>query len=439
MDAELKQTIEELGTAVKQFEDVHKRVEDLEAKGQKAPDIEEQLGKIDGAVSAAQKAKDALEKQQGTIDDLTKKSEDAELASTKLREELDELAKKSMTPAGGGQDVRPEVAEHQKAFNTFLRKGEQEAGGDSHLRDLQLKATNTISNPDSGYGVPTVIDDQIIEVEREIVAMRSVCDQMTISTPDYKKLVNRGGAGSGWVGETDARPETNTPQLDQIPAFMGEIYANPASTQISLEDPIIDVEAWISREVAIEFSEQEDIAFTSGNGVNKPRGLMHYPTAAITDKAGTRPFATFEAVQATQNPGQIGGDDLIDAIHSLRAGYKSNAQWMCNNLTVAALRKLKDAEGNYLWRPGLIEGQPATLLTHTIVMNESIPDLNGAVAGDVPLLYGNFQRAYLILDRIGTSILRDPFTNKPYVHFYTTKRVGGMAVDSLAVKFIAIT
>ena len=126
-------------------------------------------------------------------------------------------------------------------------------------------------------------------------------------------------------------------------------------------------------------------------------------------------------------------DDLVDLIYALKKGHRTGAQWMMNGKTLSVIRKWKDTDGNYLWQPGLLAGQPSQILGYGIVENEDMPDVG---ANATPVLFGNYARAYWIFDRIGIRSLRDPFTNKPYVHFYTTKRVGGMLVDSEAVKIL---
>ncbi|WP_134638343.1 phage major capsid protein, partial [Pseudomonas aeruginosa] len=211
------------------------------------------------------------------------------------------------------------------------------------------------------------------------------------------------------------------------------LYANPQATQTSLDDMFFDAEGWLNSEVGREFSEKEGSAFLLGDGVNKPKGLLAYPFAVAGDK--TRPYGTLQRL-VSGNAGALNGDNLIDLVQAVKAGYRRAGVWMMNNLTVAYVRKLKDSEGNYLWRPGLEVGQPSSLLGYGITENEDMPD----IAADAnALAFGDFKRAYTIVDRIGTRVLRDPYTNKPYVGFYTTKRVGGMLVDSQAVKVLTLS
>lgn len=347
-----------------------------------------------------------------------------------FKKNTEEALKKKGRPGLTGGDDNEDVAEHKKAFGGYVRKGREDG-----LRELEQKAINLGTDADGGYGVPEELDRNITQLERDSSVMRTIANVITVGTDEYKKLVNIGGAGSGWVGETDARPGTNTPKLAQIAPYFGEIYANPAVTQKSLDDIFFDVEAWLAEELAWEFTQQEGAAFITGNGTLKPKGFLAYANSAVTDKAGTRPFGTLQFVTSGAAAALSNADRLIDLVHSLRRGYRQNAKFLGNNLTLAALRKLKDSDGNYLWRPGLEAGVAGTLLGYGYEEDESMPDI---AADALPLAFGDFKRGYTIADVRGTRVLRDPFTNKPYVQFYTTKRVGGGVMDSLAIKLLKI-
>jgi HK97 family phage major capsid protein len=261
-----------------------------------------------------------------------------------------------------------------------------------------------------------------------------------VGTSDYKKLVNKRGTASGWVGETDARGNTNTPQLAELAAFMGEIYANPQATQQMLDDVFFDAEKWLGEEVSTEFSYQENIAFTTGDGANKPKGFLAYATAAQNDAArafGTiQYFATGQAAALRPSTAAANAaDDLLDMIYSLKEAYRAGALFLMNSLTTAQFRKLKDQQGNYIWQPSMQAGQPDTIHGYGVRTAESMPDI---AANTLPVAFANWKLAYTIVDRIGSRVLRDPFTNKPYVGFYTTKRVGGMLVNSQAIKLLKV-
>lgn len=389
-------------------------------------DVAEALGKkFDEFKEKNDKRIDGLEaekgKLSGQVDTLNEKLSELDELKSNLEKELLSLKR----PDGTGTKA---ASEHKAAFMQFVRKGV-----DAGLGELQAKALQIGVESDGGFAVPEELDRSIIELLRDSSPMRQVCNQITVGTPDYKRLVNLGGNGAGWVGETDARPATNTPTLGQIQAFMGEIYANPQATQTSLDDMFFDAEGWLNTEVGRDFSEKEGNAFLLGNGVNKPKGLLAYALDVKGDD--TRAFGVLQKL-ITGTAGTVTGDNLIDLIHSLKAGYRANGTWMMGNLSVAYMRKLKDSEGNYLWRPGLEAGAPSVLLGYGITENEDMPD----IAADAnAIVFGDFKRAYTVVDRIGTRVLRDPYTNKPYVGFYTTKRVGGMLVDSQAVKVLTLS
>lgn len=391
-----KAVAEELGRKFDEFKTTNdKRVEAIEAEKGK---LAEQVDTLNGKLSELDKLKSGLEK---------------EIAALKRP---------------GGPGIKADVSEHKAAFMQFVRKGREDG-----LPELEAKALQTTVDADGGYAVPEELDRSILELLRDESPMRQVCNHITVSTPDYKKLVNLGGAGSGWVGEADARPATGTPTLAQIVAHMGEIYANPQATQTSLDDIFFNAEAWLQSEVAIEFAKQENLAFLSGNGVNKPKGLLAYDLSTDSDK--TRDFGKLQKL-VSGAAGSFTGDNLITLIYALKRGYRSNASWMMSGLTVSKARLLKDSQGNYLWQPGLQAGQPSSLMGYGIVENEDMPD---PAADANAILFGDFRRAYTVVDRIGTRVLRDPYTNKPNVGFYTTKRVGGMATDTQAVKVLTLS
>ncbi|MBS1170030.1 MAG: capsid protein [Burkholderiaceae bacterium] len=355
-----------------------------------------------------------LEKGQGTAE-LEAKLEKMDEALSKQSELIKELETKGNRPGTTGED-----SEYKAGFLQFVRKGD--ASG------IETKAVNTTADADGGYAIPEEIDRNIIQLLRKETPMRLLASSMTVGTEDYKKLINIGGATTGWVDEDDARTGTDNPKLAQVAPFFGEIYANPAATQKSLDDVFFDVEAWINSEVVQAFTEAENAAFTSGNGTKKPKGFLAYTTAATADSA--RALGTLQHVISGAATA-ITADGLLDLIYSLKSGYRRNASFTMNGLTVAAARKLKDEQKNYLWQPGLQNGEPDRLCGYGVVENDDMPDV---AADALALAFGDFKRGYLIVDRIGVRMLRDPYTNKPYVQFYTTKRVGGGVMDSNAIK-----
>lgn len=344
-----------------------------------------------------------------------------------LKEKLEAVEKKAARPGQRFATGEDEADEYKSAFDGFMRKGDESA-----LEELHSKSMNTGSDTDGGYAVPEQLDRNVSETLKDDVTMRSVANIITLSTGEYKKLFNLHGAGSGWVGEEDSRPKTDGPKLAQIKPFMGEIYANPEATQKLLDDSFFSVESWLLSEIRDEFAEQEEAAFTHGDGLNKPKGFLAYEMTAQKDNARTfGKLQKFTAAAATA----ITGDELLTLLYGLRKKYRRGARWMMNGNSIAAIRKLKDSEGNYLWAPGLQAGQPSGVLGYSISENEEMPDI---AAGANAVAFGDFRRGYTIVDRMGTRILRDPYTNKPFVSFYTTKRVGGMLADSNAIKVLAL-
>jgi HK97 family phage major capsid protein len=267
--------------------------------------------------------------------------------------------------------------------------------------------------------------------------VRSIARVISISAASYSKLVNLGGATSGWVGENDSRSSTGTPTLSKLEFPAMEIYANPYASQTLLDDASVDIGAWLADEVAIEFAEEEGAAFVTGNGVAKPRGLLSYDFVANASwswgKVGY--VASGKAATLDTDTGKNGAEKLISLIHALKQGYRQNARFMMNTTTLETLRTLKDANAQYVWQPSIKEGVPATLFGYQVTDDDNMPSIG---ADQYPILFGDFQRAYLIVDRQGIRVLRDPYSNKPYVSFYTTKRVGGGIQNFQAVKALKI-
>lgn len=348
----------------------------------------------------------------------------------RLSATVDELAKKANRPgAPGAEGDEALQAEHKSAWLKWVRKGD-----DAGLADIERKAMNVGTPADGGYAVPIQQDRDIMRLLTDLSPMRQVCRVMTVGTEDYRKLVNLGGTASGWVGETDARPATAGPTLAQLKPSFGELYANPEVTQKALDDIFFDVEGELSQDISESFAVLEGKAFLSGTGTNQPVGLLTAKTSAEADSA--RAFGTVQHIAtgvADNFPAKDPADILIDIIYSMKAGYRTGAQFMVNSMTLATMRKWKDGQGNYIWQPAMQNGQPGSIFGYGYVTNEDMPS---AGAGAIPVVFANFQQAYVIFDRVGIRSLRDPYTNKPFVGFYTTKRVGSMIANTQAVKFL---
>ena len=308
--------------------------------------------------------------------------------------------------------------------NGYLRRGSE----------VELKSVTGTVPADGGYAVPQEIDAAIDATLRDISPIRSVANVVRVGSAGYRKLVTQNGVTSGWASETATRPETATPTFNEIVPSFGELYANPAATQAMLDDAAFDVESWLAEEIATEFAKAEGAAFVNGDGVHKPKGFLRSAVASTGD--ATRPFGTLQYVAA----GAAGGfasanpqDRLIELVHALRAPYRQGASWVMNASTLATIRKFKTSEGAFIWQPGLSSGQPDMLLGYPVVEAEDMPDI---AAGSLSIAFGNFRAGYLIAERTETSILRDPYSNKPYVHFYATKRLGGAVTNSEAIKLM---
>jgi HK97 family phage major capsid protein len=398
-EKDVKQVADELGVKFTEFKKQNdKRIDAINAE--KAT-LAENVSGLSETVKALQKSKDTLQDQ------------------------LTQFQLKSNRP--GSTELNQDQTEHKKAFGNFMRKGHEDG-----LAELEKKSMSVGTNADGGFAVPEELDRNIIELLRNATPMRQAANIITIGGSDYKKLVNLHGVGSGWVGEETERPATNTPTLAQIAPFMGEIYANPQATQQMLDDAFFNVESWLAAEVQTEFSEKENTAFTLGDGLLKPKGFLAYPTAATGDK--TRAFGTLEH-RTTGSVGSVAADDIVKLIFALKKGYRNGAMFMGSTDLLSDLMVLKDSTGQYLWRPGLESGESSTLRGYKYEENDDMPDV---AAGSLPLSFSNFNRGYTIVDRMGTRILRDPYTNKPFVGFYTTKRVGGFVTDSQAIKLLKV-
>ena len=346
-----------------------------------------------------------------------------------LKAELDVLKAKIASGAIQGQRPALDGVKSQEAnvfAEQYLRRG-IETG-------LEVKAIGNSSDSIGGYAVPKEIDEQIDSTLLAISPIRSIANVVKVGSAGYRKLIASGGTPSGWVGFEADRPETGTPDFTEIVPASGELYANPAASQQMLDDAMFDVEAWLAQEIGQEFARAEGAAFVGGTGVNQPLGFLSSPTSAALDSA--RPMGTLQTI----GTGVAGGfaasdpeDVLIDLVQSLRSPYRQGAVFVMNSATAAEIRKFRTADGAFMFQPSLAAGQPATLLGYPLIEAEDMPDI---AAGSHSIAFGNFKAGYVIAERNATTILRDPYTHKPYVHFYATKRVGGQVVNSEAIKLL---
>lgn len=398
------------------------------------------LGELKAAFEAFKAERDeeiaALRKGQADVVK-TEKVDRINSEITALQRTLDEVnqAIAALRLGSTGDSADPAVTEHAQAFNAWFRKGDRAI--DADLRGLEVTAgLATDSDPDGGYLVPEETSNTIDRVVGTVSVMRELATVLPIGTDTYKKLMNMGGASSGWVGEKSDRPETDTPTLRELIFNAQELYANPATTQKALDDARLDIASWLANEVAIEFAEQEGAAFISGDGSNKPRGILGYDTVANSSYAwGKVGFVKSGVAAALTDSSNNGSDALISLYYALKQQYRNGASWLMSDAVMETVRKFKDGDDNYLWSPASSAGEVPSFLGKPVRTDDNMEEI---AAGKFPVAFGNFQRAYLIVDRFGTRVLRDPFTNKPYVHFYTTKRVGGGIQNFEALKLLKV-
>ena len=359
-----------------------------------------------------------------------------------LEQEVDAInASVSALRVGGGGDVcgPAETRKALNAFGSFIKTGQPDA-----MHELRPHAAATTDGgPDGGYLVPREVGDTILHRQLDGSPMRRLATVRSVNSDSFEQLINAGGGTAAWVGERQARPETDSPDWRGLTFPAHEIYANPSVSQKLLDDSAFDVALDVTQTLAEDFDEKEGASFITGTGVNQPRGFLSYPTPVTTADA-TRAFGTLQYVPsgvaaALNDSTHNGGDTLIDVVYTLRAPYRRNATWLMNSKTAGVVRKLKTlsgaGEGEYIWQNSLAAGQPPLLCGYPVEFDENMPDVG---ANAFPIAFGDFKRGYMITDRIGVRILRDPFTNKPYVMFYATKRVGGGLLHSDAIKLLKI-
>lgn len=387
-EGDVTQIVASLQKAFADFKSEHqKQLDDVKA-GLPASDHAEKLVKFDAEISALQAA----------VDEANLK-----------------IAAASMATAGGPKDK-----EYTDSFKAHMKRGEVQASLNKGAAD------------EGGYLAPVEWDRTITDKLVQVSPIRQLATVQTIGSAGFKKLYNNRGTVSGWVGETAARPQTATATFGSLDFIPGEIYANPAATQQLLDDAEVNLETWLAGEVQTEFAYQEGKAFVSGDGANKPFGFLTYATGGAN--AAKHPWGAIATV-ASGAVGAIDSDAILDLIYALPSEYAGNASFALNRNTLGLVRKLKDGQNNYLWQPSYVAGQPSTLGGYPV---REVPDMPDVAANALAIAFGDFRRGYLIVDRAGVRVLRDPFTNKPYVMFYTTKRVGGGVNDPAAIKIMKI-
>ena len=377
------------------------RLDEIERKASADPLLEAKVARIDQAVASAQARLDRVvsEARRPVLGD---GSPAGSFAAT--------------FPTGGGME------ETKAAFDGYLKTG--------NAHGLELKTGLSTAADSGGYVVPPETERAI---DRRLMAgspMREIATVRTIGAGGFRKPVSTAGVTAGWVAETAPRPETDPATLALLEFPAADLYASPAATQSLLDDAMINLDEWLAAEVEDAFAAQETTAFVSGDGINKPKGFLSYDIVAeaghgwgeigYVASGGAGAFAA-------SNP----ADRLIDLIYAPKARYRPNGRFVMNRRTVSTVRKFKDADGNYIWQPATRAGETASLLGYPVTEIETMPDI---AADSAAIAFGDFQRGYLIVDRAGVRVLRDPYSAKPYVLFYTTKRVGGGVQNFDAIK-----
>ncbi|MCC5980350.1 MAG: phage major capsid protein [Oceanicaulis sp.] len=340
-------------------------------------------------------------------------------ALTRQKAALDRMHVDASRPALSG---RKGVS--QPGWNAYVRRGDASAL-------IEAKALSAGSPGDGGYVAPPETEALINRLISESSPIRAIASVRQTTSHTFRKPVSLGGAAAGWSAETGSRTETNTPELTLIEFPTAELYAMPAATPVILDDALADVDQWLAEEVRDVFAAEEGKAFVSGNGTNQPRGFLSYDK----EPEGTQSWGEigYVASGAAGDFDEDPVDALIDLVYAPATAYRANARFVMNRQTVSRVRKLKDADGHYIWQPSTVAGEAASLMGYPLTEAEDMPDIG---ANQFAIAFGDFERGYLVVDRQGIEVLRDPYSAKPYVLFYTTKRVGGGVQDFNAIKLM---
>lgn len=337
---------------------------------------------------------------------------------------------------GSGGEIAGDP-EYSQVFASYFKRGDAEGevkrlNGEGWRANVQA-AMSVGTDSDGGYLAPVEWDRRIRQALVNVSPMRRLAEVKVTTVNAYSTVWNNAQWGSGWVGETATRPQTTSANLSPITFAHGEIYAQPAITQRLLDDAGLNMEQWLASEVQNEFARQEAIAFISGNGTNKPFGLLQYVPGGAAESE--HPAGTLGITNSGDAATIPNTDILVDFTYELGAPYRQNATWLMNGQTAAFIAKMKDGDGNYIWRESLTAGQPSQLLGRPVEIDEGMPNIG---AGNLPIAFGDFRAGYVINDRTGIRVLRDPYTAKGFVLFYATKRVGGGVQDPNAIRLLQI-
>lgn len=428
---EAKAAVDALNTAFAEFRRTNDdRIKQIEAKGVSDPLLQQKLDQVNADITKHNAIVDGFSAIEAKVNRLERGGDRGEKGNV-----LDAGAKTFNSSLLAhcrqyGREFKAvtleEYTQYKESLSTWLHRGDQV------LTELERRAMSVGSDPDGGVLVTPDISGRIVRKVFETSPIRQIASAQTISTDALEGLRDTDEAAASWVAETGSRSESTTPTLAKWRIPVHEQYAMPPATQAVLDDANIDIEEWLANKVSEKFARASNTAFVTGSGVGRPRGFADYPTAATAD--ASRSWGTLEHVATGTSGGYgtapNGSDKLIDLVHKMNSSYRSGAVWVMNRRTLGTTRQLK-ANNEYIWLPSMVAGQPSNLLGYPVVEADDVADI---AANSLSVWFGNFAIGYQIVDRIGIRILRDPYTNKPYVRFYTTMRVGGDVIHFDALK-----
>jgi len=348
-------------------------------------------------------------------------------ALDETQRKLDRVSLDMSRPRLGGPAIDARTSEHKSAFDLYMRAGES-AG----LKALEAKTLSAGSGPDGGYLVPIPEEREILRRLAHISPIRAIASVREISTHSLRRAFSFQGPIAGWAAESDPRPQTANQQIADMTFPAMELYAMPAATQTLLDDSVVDIGQWIADEVQTVFAEQEGAAFVNGDGVNKPHGFLAYPTTPDASWSWGK-IGYLATGVAGAFPSSNPSDILFNLAYSLRAGFRQKAKFVMGRRVQSLIRQFKTTTGEYLWAPPTCADAPATLMNFPVIEAEDMPD---PTTDSQSIAFGDFERGYVVVDRLGIRVLRDPYSAKPYVLFYTTKRVGGGVQNFEAIKLL---
>lgn len=436
-DATVGDLLKKLGEINTTFDEYKKtneaRLKAIE-EGRSTGDMDAKLAKMDQAL-------DKLQEEKGQIEKLITKASRPGIAhgDREQRESAEAVAHRNAFFDWVRQPGNPELRDALYRSEKELKKAQalqHKARGDDGT-GWEERATQTVTSTGAagGFALPEQVERQIARLALDITPMRELATVRTVGTSDYKELFDTNGAAFEWVGETDPRNQTNTPDLAECAPSFGMGSAKPQASEESLDDLFYDVEGWLVNAAGEAIGQGEGAAFVSGNGTKKPTGFLAGP-APVGTADGARAFGTLQYIASAQASAMPASPDVMyDIVYSLRARYRRNAVWMANKLVVSSLRKYKDTTGQYLWQPAVAAGQPDIFMGYRVVEGEDMPVV---AANAFPLAFGDFKEGYLIADRVGMRITRDEITSPGFVKFYVRRRVGGKLRNTQAIKLLKI-